>query len=130
MSSKRTSTGRGINTRDVARMVGLSRTAVSYVLNGRQEVAIPETTRAKVLAAGIEVIRRRGLRVPQDLAVIGFNDSILAEYLYLTAVRLSGRDRGRLAIERLLARMENPHLPPEGIIVPTQLVVRESCGAG
>jgi LacI family transcriptional regulator len=81
-------------------------------------------------AAAVEVIHKRGLRVPQDMAVVGFNDSVLAQYLHLTTVRLSGHDRGRLAIERLFARMRNPHLPREGIIVPTQLVVRESCGAG
>jgi LacI family transcriptional regulator len=81
-------------------------------------------------AAAMEVIRQRGLRVPQDVAVVGFNDITLAQYLHLTTVRLSIRDRGRAAIERLFARMKNPHLPREGIIVPTQLVVRESCGGG
>ncbi len=81
-------------------------------------------------AAAVEVIRQHGLRVPQDLAVVGFNDVTLARYLRLTTVRLSAQDRGHLAIERLFARMKNPRLPWEGITVPTQLVVRESCGAG
>jgi DNA-binding LacI/PurR family transcriptional regulator len=80
-------------------------------------------------AAAIEVIRQRGLRVPQDVAIIGFNDITLARYLHLTSVRLSAEERGRLAIERLFARMRNPRLPRTGIIVPTQLVVRGSCGA-
>jgi LacI family transcriptional regulator len=64
------------------------------------------------------------------MAVVGFNDTTLAKYLRLTTVRLSAQDRGRLAMERLFARMRNPRLPREGIIVPTRLVVRESCGAG
>jgi LacI family transcriptional regulator len=64
------------------------------------------------------------------VAVVGFNDITLAQYLHLTTVRLSAQERGRLAIERLFARMAKPNLPRKGIIVPTQLVVRESCGAG
>lgn len=80
-------------------------------------------------AVAIDVIRDRGLRVPQDLAVVGFNDMRLARFLRLTTVRLLARERGRLTINRLFARMMDPHLPKEGIVVPTQLVVRESCGA-
>lgn len=81
-------------------------------------------------AAAIGVIKQRGLRVPQDIAVVGFNDITLAHYLGLTTVRLSAEDRGRVAIERIFDRLKNPELAHEGIIVPTQLVVRESCGAG
>jgi LacI family transcriptional regulator len=81
-------------------------------------------------AAAIEAARRRGRRVPQDLAVVGFNDIALAEHIHLTTVRLSAQDRGRMAIDRMFARLENPDLPKGGIIVPTQLVIRESCGQG
>lgn len=79
-------------------------------------------------AAAIDVIQKRGLRVPQDIAVVGFNDITLAQYLRLTTVRLCAEERGRLAIDRLFQRMQSPELPREGIFVPTQLVVRESCG--
>jgi DNA-binding LacI/PurR family transcriptional regulator len=105
-------------------------TAMTHLLNLPKPPTAVFAADDVMAAAAIEVIRRRGLRVPQDVAVVGFNDSVLAQYLHLTTVRLSGHDRGRLAIERLFARMKNPHLPREGIIVPTQLVVRDSCGAG
>lgn len=80
-------------------------------------------------AAAMEVLRQAGKRVPQDVAMVGFNDLTLATYLQLTTVRLSAQDRGRLAVERALARVKNPHLSPEGLVVPTRLVVRETCGA-
>jgi LacI family transcriptional regulator len=80
-------------------------------------------------AAAMEVLRRRGKRVPEDVAIVGFNDIALAPHLRLTTVRLSAQERGRIAIERLFARMNNPNLPIEGLVVPTELVVRESCGA-
>jgi LacI family transcriptional regulator len=80
-------------------------------------------------ATAIDVIRRRRLRVPQDIAVVGFNDISIAQYLRLTTVRLCAQERGRLAILRLFSRIQNPQLPREGIFVPTQLVVRSSCGA-
>jgi LacI family transcriptional regulator len=81
-------------------------------------------------AAAIEAMRGRGVRVPEDVAVVGFNDITLAQYLRLTTVRLCAQERGRLAIERLFKRMQNLEIPREGIFVPTQLVVRESCGGG
>ena len=81
-------------------------------------------------AAAIEMAEKRGRRVPGDLAVVGFSDFGLAEYLHLTTVRRSPRHMGKRAVERLFARIENPHLPQEGIVVPTNMIVRESCGGG
>ena len=80
-------------------------------------------------ASAIEVCLQSAVRVPEDLAVVGFNDTVLAQYLHLTTVHLSALERGQLAIQRLFARIENPYLPVEGITVPTRLVIRQSCGA-
>src|SRR5262249_1399198 len=46
---------RNINSIDVARKVGLSRTTISYVLNGRNDVSIPEATRVRVLSAAAKL---------------------------------------------------------------------------
>ena len=80
-------------------------------------------------ASAIEVCLQSAVRVPEDLSVVGFNDTVLAQYLHLTTVHLSALERGQLAIQRLFARIENPYLPVEGITVPTRLVIRQSCGA-
>lgn len=77
----------------------------------------------------IEKVKERGLRVPQDVAFIGFSDFALSQYLNLTTVHRGPAEMGKRAAERLFERIENPHLKPEGRVVPTHLIVRESCGA-
>ena len=55
-----------------------------------------------------------GLRVPQDLSLIGYDNTHLAKlrYLSLTSVDISGRDVGGHAARLLLERIENPHRAP------------------
>ena len=55
----------------------------------------------------IEAVRARGLRVPDDVAVIGFDDIELAEIVGLTTVRQPLRESGRRGAELLLARLED-----------------------
>lgn len=72
---------------------------------------------------------RRGLRVPEDLAIVGFGDVGMARNLRLTSVRHPAQAMGEQAVERLLARLTEPDLPPAEILLPTQLIIRETCGA-
>ncbi len=86
------------------------------------------------MAAGaISALRARGLRVPADLAVAGFDDIPLARYLSppLTSVHVPISDLGARAVERLSAAVEaDAPLIPRQETLPTTLVVRASCGAG
>lgn len=82
-----------------------------------------------IALAAIEVIHGRGLRVPEDIAVVGFNDLPPAKYVELTTVALSAEDRGKRAAEQLFRRMRDAGAPSATIAVPTHLVVRRSCGA-
>ncbi len=72
-----------------------------------------------------------GLRVPQDLAVVGFDDIPIASLLRpaLTTVRQDKEGLGRAAAEALVRAIEEPEQPPSVITLPVELVVRESCGA-
>ncbi len=79
---------------------------------------------------GVQAARQAGLSVPQDLAVVGFDDVRTAAVMDppLTTVRVDKEEMGRLAVGLLFRAMEGEELP-RTVKVPTELVVRESCGA-
>jgi LacI family transcriptional regulator len=86
-----------------------------------------------VALGALRVLRRRGLRVPEDMALVGFVDIPLAEAVDppLTTVHVPAQGLGWGAAEllmRLIAADEpirNPH-----VVLATELVVRESSGSG
>ena len=78
------------------------------------------------MAAGIlQAARQMGVRVPEDLSVVGFDDFQIASRLWptLTTVRTPTREIGRLAAERLMARDDETRDPKSRL---PMLVVRES----
>jgi DNA-binding LacI/PurR family transcriptional regulator len=78
-----------------------------------------------VLASGVlHAARARGLRVPEDLAVVGFDDSELAEHLGLTSVRQPFEESGRVAVEILLAQLRDPTRSLQHVSLKLALVER------
>jgi LacI family transcriptional regulator, galactose operon repressor len=75
-------------------------------------------------------LQAAGIRVPADVAVVGFDDSHLGAMLTppLTTVRQSMRLLGERACSLLLERIADPALPHRVERLPTELIVRESCG--
>jgi len=71
------------------------------------------------------------LRVPDDIAVVGVGDIALGDLLRvpLTTVGWSRREQGRHAAELLLNGIDREEDPPQRVIVPPRLVVRESSGS-
>lgn len=76
-------------------------------------------------------IHEAGLRVPDDLSIVGFDDISLASYTIprLTTVAQPARRIGGLAIERLIARIQGEEVPAFHEKLPVQLVERDSCRA-
>ncbi len=83
------------------------------------------------MAVGVyRVAYRRGIAIPQQLTVVGFDDSPLASRICpaLSTVRSPIRDMGRMAAEKLIQRIAQPDAKLRETIVQPHLVVRESSG--
>lgn len=82
-----------------------------------------------LLAVGaLHTLAARGLVVPDEVAIVGVDDTELAGMVHpaLTSVSLGSADRGRIAATLLLDRLEDPSRPPRRITVAPRLVVRGS----
>lgn len=82
-----------------------------------------------LMAAGaIQALHALGRRVPEDVAVMGFDDLVLAELVRprLTTVRQPIREMGQTAFRMLLRLMRGERLDTERVVLDTELVVRES----
>jgi LacI family transcriptional regulator len=82
----------------------------------------------------LKALREAGLRVPEDVALVGFDDVPVATAVEpaLTTMRQPIQGLGSRAAELLLDLLENPadrQAPTQRIILPAELVVRDSCGA-
>jgi LacI family transcriptional regulator len=78
----------------------------------------------------IFALKAAGLRVPEDIAVTGFDDISLTRYFNppLTTIRQSGSILGEVAVDALLSMMDDAKDAQRTVVLPTELIVRESCG--
>jgi DNA-binding LacI/PurR family transcriptional regulator len=76
----------------------------------------------------LEAIKEAGLRVPEDIALIGFDDQTSAEFATppLTSVHYPREEMGLIAFEILMAQMEGEPAIPVRSLIPCELVVRAS----
>jgi LacI family transcriptional regulator len=82
-----------------------------------------------VMAMGVmDAIRSRGLRIPEDVSILGFDDIPQAAMVRpaLTTVRQPLEQMGRLATQMLIDQLKNPEKQIGRIELPTQLIVRDS----
>ena len=78
----------------------------------------------------IYALKARGLSVPDDVLVTGFDDITLTRYFNppLTTIRQSGSILGEVAVDALVAMLDDSKDVKRTIVLPTELVVRGSCG--
>jgi LacI family transcriptional regulator len=84
-----------------------------------------------LLAAGaLQALHERGLRVPADMSIIGYDD-IMAEILNppITSIAQPIRELGRNAVTLALAAIADPNAPAQKLIAETRLVIRQSTGS-
>jgi LacI family transcriptional regulator len=85
-----------------------------------------------VTAMGVmDAARSRGLRIPNDISILGFDDIPQAQNIHpaLTTVRQPLEKMGRVATQMLLDLLNDPHKDVSRVELPTELIVRDSCQA-
>jgi LacI family transcriptional regulator len=85
-----------------------------------------------LMAVGaLHALRKRGLAVPDDFAIVGFDGVTVGQFTAptLTTIDHPHAELGRLAIEALINAIEKKPLVTKAHLLPVTLVIRESCGA-
>jgi len=77
-------------------------------------------------AAALRTARAQGLSIPDDLAIVGFDDSEVAELLGLTSIRQPLEESGHVATETLLGELANPNRSLQHTTLKLTLVERET----
>jgi len=101
-----------------------------FLDNGRRGAFDAVFTGDDDAAIGVlKALHQHGFRIPEDVAVIGFDDLGFAPFLNppLTTVRAPTETVGRIAAERLFGLLEN-HPSDDVVILPTEIIYRRSCG--
>ncbi len=122
----------GLPSGSVARAAGFSEAAgreAGRALLARRPLPTAVVAGNDLIALGvIEAIEERGLRCPEDVSVIGFNDMPFVDRFRppLTTVRIPEYEIGLRAAQLLHSRIDGPGRKPETILIGPELVVRGS----
>ena len=82
----------------------------------------------RIAIGAIHALHEAGLSVPEDISIIGFDDIPLSAYFDppLTTMRQDFFQIGRIAVRRLIERIQNPFQAVEQLQIPAELVLRRS----
>ncbi len=98
-------------------------------ISGRAPVPTALLVTNDLVAIGaIEAMKLSGIRVPEDISVVGFDDLVDSPFR-LTTVRVDLRDLGRCAANTLIRSIEKGERAPGPVLFPVDLVVRSSSAA-
>lgn len=106
--------------------VELSRDAEAKIAEGG--VSLIAAANDMVAIGALRVLKHVGKRVPEDVSVLGFDDIPWASLVNppLTTVRQSLAGLGKVAVHKLVSRLENPSRPPERVVLAVELEERAS----
>jgi LacI family transcriptional regulator, repressor for deo operon, udp, cdd, tsx, nupC, and nupG len=95
------------------------------VLLGRPDRPTAVFAASDEMAIGVlRAARELGLRVPEDVSVIGIDDHEMAGFFDLTTIAQSADEQGRVAARQVLSALGTAEWRPEQVILPTRLLVR------
>ncbi|MFJ4221407.1 LacI family DNA-binding transcriptional regulator [Curtobacterium luteum] len=105
--------------------------AVGVLLDEHPDVTAVFAANDVMAIGALSGLAERGLRVPEDVSVIGYDDTPVAasRYVGLTSIDDRSVEIGRGAGERLLARIADPGAPAQEILVEPRLVARRTTAA-
>lgn len=102
-------------------------------------LALPSDQRPRAVVAvndpaafgAIKAVKERGLRIPEDIALVGFSDDIRAGLMPtpLTTIRQPAYEVGKRAAQKLIGIIEGKSPEVENIVLHGVVVIRESCGS-
>lgn len=104
-------------------------TAMKQLLEQNTERPTAVFVSSDVQAIGVlGAMEEQGLRAPQDIALVGYDDIELAKHFHLTTMHQPMYELGELGVRKLIHRIQAPDDPPVIDSFTPTLVVRESCG--
>lgn len=74
----------------------------------------------------MDVLKERGIQVPEEVSIIGFDDNDIAQYAGLSTIRAPMRDIGSVAAEMAIRRMKNRATSPTTTLLKVNLILRNS----
>lgn len=109
---------------------GMGDTSVLSSLLSRPDRPTAFVVSDDMLALALErVCLQSGLRIPEDISIIAFNNSLYAQLSCprLTSVDISSFQLGQQAALQLISHAENPNLEATKVVIPHKIVERDSC---
>jgi LacI family transcriptional regulator len=104
--------------------------AVRELLAGREQPDAIICGNDEMAIGALAALKNARVKVPADIAVTGFDDIAATRHVTppITTVRQPMRELGEQAVRTVLARVGARDAPTQDIVLPTELVVRRSCG--
>ena len=124
----------GMTINDVGVIVGdyKASEALHALRNFRERHGLPRAIFAfndDMALAIMKEFRQRGIEVPEEVALVGFDGIDAADLMGLTTVKVPMVEVGKEAVRLVAERIQNSDAPSRHVVKETALIIRESCGA-
>jgi len=79
----------------------------------------------------MHALQNRNMKIPNDIAIVGCDDIAASSQIIpkLTTIRIPRKQMGEVAVDKVLKLVDNKDEIPEMIILPVELIIRDSCGS-
>ncbi|GEM_PF-297327 len=100
--------------------------AMKRLMERKKDSTAIFATNDEMAVGAMKAIKEEGLRIPEDISVVGFDDSSLSTntFISLTTIRVHRREMGRYAAQRLIQKTNEPTFIPIKVTFPTQIIKR------